>query len=135
MFEKLSVEDNPRSKRDHAIFSLLFEIGVSVGALVDLDMVDFNQRTGKLRVTKTSGQQVWLSIPQSVPLIQEYLERGRPELTQSPAESALFVSQMGGRISRQGVWQMLVNRGKKAKIKTTAVRQGHSPHSYPAYAE
>jgi len=116
LFEKIAAEDNPRSKRDHAIFSLLFETGVSVGALVDLDLVDFNQRTGKLRVSKTHGQQVWLSITQSAPYIQEYLERGRPALTQSPAESALFVSQMGGRISRQGVGQMLVNRGKKARI-------------------
>jgi integrase/recombinase XerD len=45
------------------------------------------------------------------------LEEGRPELTQSLTEEALFVSQMGERITRQGVWQVLRSWGRQAKIR------------------
>jgi integrase/recombinase XerD len=117
LFNVVSADQTPRSMRDLAILSVLFETGISIGALVALNIYDFNVRIGKLRVIISSGRQVWLNIPQSAQSIKEYLNLARPDLTQSPAEIALFVSQMGGRISRQGVWQMLGARGKKARIK------------------
>lgn len=109
--------ENPRSIRDRAILFLLLETGISIGDLINLGLKDFNQRNGKLRVLKPGGKQIWLDIPDSSPYIKEYLKLSRPELTQPYAEKALFVSQMGGRISRQGVWQMLKNRGKQARLK------------------
>ncbi len=117
LIETFSREDNPRARRDQAILVLMLETGISIGNLIELDMNDFNSRNGRLQVLTAEGHQVRLNIPQATPLIREYLLLGRPELTQSNAEDALFVSQMGGRISRQGVWQMLRNRGKQAKLK------------------
>ena len=119
LLDKVAEADNPRAKRDQAIIMLLLETGLSIGALVSIEMSDLSLRLRKLRVVLEGEQEVWLSIPKTTDLIQEYLKVGRPELTQSPMETALFVSQMGGRISRQGVWQILRNWGKQAKIKQT----------------
>ncbi|MBE9475422.1 MAG: tyrosine-type recombinase/integrase, partial [Chloroflexi bacterium] len=44
--------------------------------------------------------------------IEEYLQEGRPDLLHHPGEPALFISQMDGRLSRQGVWQILNHWGQ-----------------------
>ncbi|MFC1936116.1 tyrosine-type recombinase/integrase [Chloroflexota bacterium] len=109
--------NNPRASRDLAILSLMLETGMSIGNLVLIDLSDLNLRNKLLRVSGLDEQDDWLEIPQASEPIQLYLVEGRPELTQSRSEMALFVSQMGGRISRQGVWQVLRKWGRKAKIK------------------
>lgn len=117
LFKSFMHEENPRARRDQAILVLLLETGISIGDLISLDLKDFNQQNNKLRILKSGGKQFWLDIPDSAAYIKDYLKLGRPDLTQPYSEKALFVSQMGGRISRQGVWQILKNRGKKAKLK------------------
>jgi integrase/recombinase XerD len=117
LLNAINQTDTPRAKRDLAIINLLLETGISIGVLVDLDLSDLNLRSGKVQVKMGAGLHTSLAIPETVELMQSYLKVGRPELTQSSAETALFVSQMGGRISRQGVWQLLRNWGKQAKLK------------------
>ena len=44
------------------------------------------------------------------------MKEGRPELNYQINEPALFISQTGGRMSRQGVWQALRQWGQKASL-------------------
>lgn len=119
LMQTLEKVSHPRALRDVAIISLMLEIGISIGELVSINLSYLDAEAGILRVRKNDEAEVWLRIPATIPLIKEYQKEGRPDLTQSPNEEALFVSQMGGRISRQGVWQVLRNWGRQAALKKT----------------
>ena len=107
-------ENKPRNLRDKVIVSLILALGLSIGTLVDLNLQDVNLRAKKLRIV--DGDQGWQGLGTSARYLQEYLKESRPELTQSVNEEALFVSQMGGRITRQGVWQVVRAWGEAAGL-------------------
>ena len=49
----------------------------------------------------------WLPLGKATPYLDRYFQDGRPDLNHEPNEPALFISQMDGRMSRQGIWQIL----------------------------
>lgn len=118
VFQSIQKKNTPRAYRDLVILSLLLETGISISTLVAVDISDFDMQNLRLRV-KPDGfsSSYWLFIPRSGKLIPAYLRDGRPNLTDSHIETALFVSQMGGRMSRQTIWQALQNWGKLANLK------------------
>ena len=101
-----------RAHRDQAILTLLLETGLSVGDLVDLDLSDLDLRAGRLHILRTQCNDEWLPLGKATEIVDRYLREGRPELNPRPNEPALFVSQLGGRMSRQGIWQILNHWGK-----------------------
>jgi integrase/recombinase XerD len=109
----------PRTRRDHAILALLLESGLTVGALIALNLPDVNMQMGKLRLCLETGEEFWLTLGRAHEPLCRYIEEGRPELNYHPNEPALFISQTGGRMSRQGVWQVLRQWGYKAGIPVT----------------
>jgi integrase/recombinase XerD len=117
LIKTISIENNPRALRDIAMVTLLFESGLSIGALVALNLSDINLRESRIRISENRTSGVWISLPESIDKIKKYLGNGRPELTQSLSEEAIFVSQMGERITRQGVWQVLRTWGRQAKLR------------------
>lgn len=119
LVDTLSFQNNPRAKRDLAIIMVLLETGISISELVQIDLSHLDLKTKRLHTGRDGMAPKTLMISGSAAAIMDYLVEGRPELTQSPAEKGLFVSQMGGRITRQGVWHMLRNRGKEVKLKKT----------------
>jgi integrase/recombinase XerD len=52
-------------------------------------------------------------------IIDIYLKIGRPELNRSIDEPALFISQVGTRMSRQSAWQVLRHWGELAELPVT----------------
>jgi integrase/recombinase XerD len=102
----MKATQNSRAVRDLVIFELLLETGRSITDLVGLDLSDIDLRAKSVRFSKSDSNDAWLTIQNSVSGLNRYLEEGRPELSQSLNEPALFVSQLGGRISRQGIWQV-----------------------------
>ena len=114
LFEGIGDEKKPRNLRDKLIISLILETGVSIGSLVNLNLSDVNLRSKQIRFL--NPQEHWSSIDTSSKYLKDYLAISRPELTQSMNEEALFVSQMGGRITRQGVWQVIHAWGETTGI-------------------
>ena len=104
----------PRALRDRAILMLLLETGLSVGDLTALDLTDLDLRAGRFHVNLVGKGDLWLSMGAAKLAVEEYLHEGRPDLLHKPGEAALFISQMDGRLSRQGVWQILNHWGKMA---------------------
>jgi integrase/recombinase XerD len=102
-----------RARRDHAIFSILLESGISVEELVEINLTDLDLRAGLLYIIRSSNKELWLPLGQSVPIIKRYLCEGRSDLSPQPNEAALFISQLGGRMSRQGIWQILKYWGNR----------------------
>ena len=111
------IEASPRlrARRDQAILALLVETGLSVGTLVDLDLSDLDLDAKKIHITTEAKQDLWLPLDNATEHLKQYLSEGRPDLNPKPDESALFVSQMGSRMSRQGIWQILQHWGRRVQ--------------------
>lgn len=135
LYKALEKRKTPRSLRDQAIIRVLLETGITIGTLVSIDLEHFEWDKGGILV-KPDGfdKAYWLPLAAAIPPIEVYLREGRPNLTDSRIERAMFVSQMGGRISRQSVWQSLQNWGRRAKIKAgltpSVIRHTAVKHMY-----
>jgi integrase/recombinase XerD len=103
----IQTSPRPRARRDHAILTLLLETGLSVGTLIALNLTDLDLRAGKLHIRTEEGEDTWLPLSSATAVMKRYVEEGRPDLNREPNEPALFISQMNGRMSRQGIWQIL----------------------------
>lgn len=103
----IQTSPRPRARRDQAILELLLETGLSVGTLISLNLSDLDLRAGKLHVVTEDGENSWLPMGDATSALERYLNDGRPDLVHEPNEPALFISQMDGRMSRQGIWQIL----------------------------
>jgi integrase/recombinase XerD len=110
---------SPRARRDQAILSLLLESGLAVGTLIALNVADLDLEAERLRVNFDYARVVWLPLGKAVKPMQRYIKEGRPELEHHREEPALFISQTGARMSRQGVWQVLRQWGGRAKLPVT----------------
>lgn len=104
-----------KAVRDLSIIQLTLETGLSVTEIISINLSDLDLRGQLMKVNNASGSMLY-SIARSVKALKGYLEEGRPELTQSLNEEALFISQMGGRISRQGIWQLVKEWGERAGL-------------------
>lgn len=109
----------PRALRDRAILMLLLETGLSVRDLTDLDLTDLDLRAGRFHVNLVGKGDLWLSMGEAKIAVEDYLHEGRSDLLHKPGEPALFISQMDGRLSRQGVWQILNHWGQMANPSIT----------------
>jgi integrase/recombinase XerD len=112
LWSVIEMSPRPRARRDQAILTLLLETGLSVGALIALDLSDLDLRAGRLHIQLESGKDAWLPLGNATPVLERYILEGRPDLNHKIDEPALFISQMDGRMSRQGIWQILRHWGR-----------------------
>jgi integrase/recombinase XerD len=106
----------PADWRDQAIFTTLLETGLLVSGLVSLNLSDLDLRAGRIHTTFADEEDYWLPLGKAVEPIEQYLREGRPELNHPLGEPALFISQIGTRMTRQGIWQVLRHRGRQAHL-------------------
>ena len=104
-------EDVFRTVRDKAIISILLETGLSISEVIALKLSELNLENEVIALQSWMGYQHPIS--QSARLLKNYLEEERPDLVQSRQEEIVFISQFGGAISRQGVWQILKTIGER----------------------
>ena len=108
--------DTPRGRRDAAMIELTYASGLRVSELVALPLADVNLNAGYVRVTG-KGQKTRL-----VPLgevardrIAKYVaEDRRPK---DPAQRALFLTDRGRPMTRQGFWKLLRRYARAAGVR------------------
>jgi integrase/recombinase XerD len=105
--EIFETSNRHRARRDQAILFILLETGLSVADLVELNLTDLDLRARRLHIVRNKDDDKWLPLGKATDIVARYLREGRPEFNPQPNEPALFVSQMGRRMSRQGIWQIL----------------------------
>lgn len=99
----------PRTRRDQAMLTLLLELGLPVSRLVSLNLSDYTPQNGL--ILPRDDRWLWVHTGQSRDYLDRYLVQGRPDLNPQSDEQALFISQLGSRMSRQGIWQILEHWG------------------------
>lgn len=127
-------QSEPITSRDRAIVEVLYASGARVSELISIDVADLvskdveDETVTTLKLRGKGGKE------RIVPLgsfaksaIEDYLVRVRPGLLEKAARSsnALFLNSRGSRISRQSIWQIVLDATKAAGIK-----QEVSPHTF-----
>ena len=102
--------------RDRAMLELLYATGIRVSELIALDVDDLNLSAGMLRCASKGKERVIPLYQTAVRALSEDLHRVRPQLVESPSETALFVNMSGDRMSRQGFWKLIKYYQEKAGI-------------------
>lgn len=114
----------PRGLRDRAMLALLYASGLRVSELCSLQIPDLNLEMGLVRVTGKGNKERLVPMgTEAVRDIRAYLEEGRSLLLKGRPAKYLFVTQRGGKFTRQGFWKALGAYGKQAGI-----FRGLSPH-------
>ena len=114
-------EDDPVAIRDRAMFELMYSSGLRLAELVSLDLNDLDLREGSVRVTGKGAKTRVLPVGrQALEALEEWLELrgGLADIDQT----AVFVSQRGGRLSPRSV---------QARLSSLALRQGLGRKVHP----
>ena len=117
-------DPKPAGARDGAIIAVLYSCGLRRAELVGLDLADYDQDTGELRVTAGKGgkQRIVPVVNGAAQALGDWLT------TRDSDDDALFVSlkgpSKGGRLSTQAIYNMLGKRAKQAGVTNV------SPHDF-----
>jgi integrase/recombinase XerC len=105
----MTVRDDPDAPeavalRDRLVVELLYASGIRVSELVGLDIDDVDRRRRVLRVLGKGAKE--RTVPYGLPAdkaLQDWLDRGRPELATEGSGAALVLGVRGGRIDQRAV--------------------------------
>src|SRR5260221_2861834 len=119
--------DTPRGRRDAAMIELAYASGLRVSELVTLAVADVNLGHGFVRVTG-KGQKTRL-VPVGAAArdrLARYVAEDRPAQLRDPGERAMFLTDRGGPMTRQGFWKALRTYARTARVRLPT--GGLSPH-------
>ena len=104
-----AIPEEGLGRRDLAMLELLYGSGLRVSELVSLDVASCNREAGFIRCFgKGSKERIVPLGRAAAKALARYLDAERPRLvTRRPDVAALFVNRLGGRLTRQRVWQIL----------------------------
>jgi len=107
-----------RGRRDAAMIELAYGSGLRVSELVALPLADVNLHAGYVRVTGKGNKTRVVPISAATQLrIARYLADDRPGWLRDPAQRALFITERGGPLTRQGFWKLLRGYARRAGVR------------------
>jgi integrase/recombinase XerD len=112
-------DDSVKGKRDRAILELLYATGIRVNEVVAANMSDLNLRIGFFTCPGESGKARIVPIGRPArAALEEYIYSARNAYLkgENDDEQALFLNHRGQRMTRQGLWKILKEYGKKADL-------------------
>ena len=128
LLDKINL-DKPKGQRDRCLFELIYSAGLRVSEAAALNIKDINiaERIAKVR-GKGNKERVVIFGNDAASQLKQYLSFTRPKLAgKVNKSSALFLSRMGKRISRKGIWK---NYAKYATIAGTSSHVHTLRHSF-----
>lgn len=111
-FESL---DSDKLKRDKAIFEVLYGTGMKVSELIELNVDDVDFEVGSVMCSSSKNKRVIPLIDVTKDYLEMYVNEARENIA-ADGENALFVSSLGHRFTRQGLWKIIKKYSKKANI-------------------
>lgn len=116
--------DTSRGIRDRAMLELLYATGLRVSELIWLKIEDLDRNLGVVRVMGKRRKQRLVPIGQlALDVISEYIENAREALLKGKRSSQLFVTSLGGGMTRQAFWKNM----KRYTI-SAGIGKSISPH-------
>ena len=116
------VGDEPRAQRDRAILEVLYATGVRISELVGLDLGDIDLDDGIARVLGKGDKERVVPIGRARARGAAHLLRRRPPRAAVTAQrraatrDAVFLNVRGGRLTRQGCWQIVRRAGERVGL-------------------
>jgi integrase/recombinase XerD len=113
--------DTTRGRRDAAMIELAYASGLRVSELVKLAMADINLNMGFVRVTGKGNKTRLVPVGgAAIDKITRFINEDRPTLIRDPAERAVFLTERGRPMTRQGFWKSLRNYARRAGVRLPA---------------
>lgn len=112
--------------RDRALLEMMYATGMRVSELCNIDITDLNLNIGYVSVNSKDKKKARV-----VPIgkycknaVREYMLKGRRTLLGKKEDrGALFLSHIGERVTRQGVWKILKTYADALDLKTEVTPQ------------
>ncbi len=126
-------DDTPAGIRDRAMLELMYATGIRASEVCAANIADIDLRIGFISV-KASGKTRMVPIGRPArAALKEYLTSARKILLKNKNDDgALFLSYIGERLTRQGVWKILKFRGDSAgltdKLSPQILRNSFAAH-------
>jgi integrase/recombinase XerD len=104
--------------RDKAMIELLYATGIRVSELINIDLEDVHLTMGFVRVIGKGDKERIVPVGRTASeAIQAYLNNGRPHfISKKHRSNALFLNNLGNRLTRQGFWKILKKLTQEAGI-------------------
>jgi len=119
------VEDLQKTKRNQLTLLLLFGLGCRVSELIGLDLHDFSETEGWLKIIGKGGKERLVPLTDNLLMgLTHYLKEVRPNLIKQKS-NAVLMNDRGKRPSRVDIWRWLDAWSKKAGFEETM-----SPHRF-----
>jgi integrase/recombinase XerD len=117
--------DSPLGQRNKAILELMYASGLRISETINLSLHDIIWSENAVRVMgKGSKQRIVPIAERSLEFVNFYVNSGRDKLRKEIETDTLFINRSGRKLSRMGMWKMLVKQTTSAGI------QKHvSPHT------
>jgi integrase/recombinase XerD len=109
----------PLGRRDRAILELLYASGLRVSELTNARLEALHLDEGVIRVTGKGNKTRLVPVGGAArDAIRDYLDHERPRLVRKKTGSHVFISQRGGQLTTQRIWQIVKERARMAGIDT-----------------
>lgn len=122
----------PEAKRDVVMLELLYATGLRASELVSLNVKDIDLERSCVHCAHGSSKRRIPFDHHINQILRNFLENDRLDLLYYEKEKALFLNRRGGRLTRQGFWQIVKNHASKAglsaKITPHTLRHSFAVH-------
>ncbi|MEP7056193.1 MAG: site-specific tyrosine recombinase XerD [Caldimonas sp.] len=117
--------ETPRGLRDRTMLELMYASGLRVSELVELKSVHLSLAEGALRVTGKGSKERLVPFGEEAHVwLGRYIGHARQAILGAQASDALFVTALGGPMTRQRFWKLV-----KAHAATAGIDAPLSPHT------
>lgn len=113
--------DTPRGRRDSAMIELAYASGLRVSELVTIALADVNLNAGFVRVTGKGNKTRLVPLnATAIGKLDRLAREDRPAWVRDPNERALFLTERGRPMTRQGFWKLLRGYARRAGVRLPA---------------
>lgn len=103
--------------RDKAMLEVLYATGLRVSELTSLEVQAVNSELGYVSCVGKGGKARVVPLGRSaLSALDSYLRQSRLALLKGKNSNWIFLNRHGAKLTRQGVWKIIVSYGRKAQI-------------------
>jgi integrase/recombinase XerD len=127
----------PLGLRDRAMLEVLYSTGLRVSELLNLRISDIDMRIGCVRCIGKGDKERLVPIGRkAIEAVEQYLAQARPKFARPasppPHNQSLFLTSIGRRLSRVGIWKILhdygVRLGLRGRLTPHKLRHSFATH-------